>query len=257
MGIALRKDLVYSPDWGFFIGVVVAFLCLILMSIFVIGYVYRKSWKTKTAKGMDIDYQRRHYESVKNEDPEDPDSIISINADSQSFYVLNQGKEIIRTKAQLKAKRAQEKAEREKRKKEREEKKRVLELEHVEQLKDKLNKHMQEIRKLFGLSTKDIAAGAGEEEANLESLPDGELDPNVANQKLIDQIMKLKLLINENRRALEGDQNDDDDLEQQKEELERKEKERIEVEKKIKEEQEKIAKEEKFEKAQEEIVKQS
>ncbi len=106
VGIALKRDLVYSPDWGFFIGAVCAFLFLILMSVFVVGYVYRKSWKTKTAKGMDIDYQKRHYESVKNEDPEDPDSIISINADAQSFYVLNQGKDVVRTRAQLKAKRA-------------------------------------------------------------------------------------------------------------------------------------------------------
>ena len=67
--------------------------------------------------------------------------------------------------------------------------------------------------------------------------------------------MKLKLLINENKRALEGGNLDADDLENQKEELERQEKERIEREKKIKEEQEKLAKDEKFDKAQEEIVK--
>lgn len=94
----MQKNLVYQPDWGFFIGVVAAFLFLILLTIFVIGYVYRKSWKTKAAKGNDIAYQKKHYEAVKVEDPEEPDAIISINADSQSFYVLNQGKDVVRTR---------------------------------------------------------------------------------------------------------------------------------------------------------------
>ncbi len=87
-------------------------------------------------------------------------------------------------------------------------------------MKDRLNKHMLEIRKLFGLSQKDGGI-LGDDEASLEHLPTGEEDAAIANQKLIDQIMKLKLLINENRRALEGNDNFDDDLENQKEELER------------------------------------
>jgi len=79
-------------------------------------------------------------------------------------------------------------------------------------LKDKLNKHMMEIRKLFGMQgSQDGGVALGEEEGNLESLANGEeVDSTIANARLIDQIMKLKLLINENRRALEGD---DDDLE--------------------------------------------
>jgi cbb3-type cytochrome oxidase subunit 3 len=56
VGIALTKNLVYEPDWGFFIGSVAAFMCLILLTIFVIGYVYRKSWKTEAAKGNNILY---------------------------------------------------------------------------------------------------------------------------------------------------------------------------------------------------------
>jgi hydroxylamine reductase (hybrid-cluster protein) len=99
---------------------------------------------------MDIDYQKRHYAAVvQNEDVEDPDAIISINADSQSFYVLNQGKEVIRTREQLRAKRAKEKEDRERKIKEKNEKTRVLELEQVEELKEKLNRHMIEIRRLF------------------------------------------------------------------------------------------------------------
>ncbi len=83
VGIALQKDIVYQPDWGFFIGAVCAFLALIILSIFVIGYVYRKSWKTsQVSQGQMMTYQKRHYDQVKNEDPEDPDALISINADS-------------------------------------------------------------------------------------------------------------------------------------------------------------------------------
>ena len=46
VGIALQKNIVYTPDWGFLIGAVVAILGLIIMSTFTIGYVYRKSWKS-------------------------------------------------------------------------------------------------------------------------------------------------------------------------------------------------------------------
>ncbi len=150
VGIALQKNIVYTPDWGFFIGAVAAFLCLILLSIFVIGYVYRKSWKTTQAsQGQMMQYQKRHYEAVGNGDLEDPDALISINADSQAFYVLNHGSEVLRTRAQLKEKRAKDAEERDRKKKEHADKKRVLELEQVEDLKDKLNQHMVEIRRLF------------------------------------------------------------------------------------------------------------
>ena len=104
VGVTLNSNIVYTPDWGFFIGAVMAFICLILMSLFIVGYVYRKSWKTDSAKGSNIEYQKKHYASVKIEDSEEPDSIISLNADSQSFYILNQGKDIARTREQVKAK---------------------------------------------------------------------------------------------------------------------------------------------------------
>jgi hypothetical protein len=165
VGIALQKDIVYTPDWGFFIGAVCAFLALILLSIFVIGYVYRKSWKTsQLSQGTKmLDYQKKHYDAVKNEDIEDPDALISINADAQAFYVLNQGKEVVRTKNQLKEKRAKEQEERDRKKKDREDKKRTLELEQVEDLKEKLNQHMVEIRRLFNMGGQ---GGPGEEEGD-------------------------------------------------------------------------------------------
>jgi uncharacterized FlaG/YvyC family protein len=87
---------------------------------------------------------------LKNEQLDDPDVILSINADAQSFYVLNQGKDLVRTKEQQREKAAKEAEEREQKRREREQAKEKLEIEQVEDLKDKLNKHMEEIRRLFG-----------------------------------------------------------------------------------------------------------
>jgi hypothetical protein len=87
----------------------------------------------------------------------------------------------------------------------------VLEIEQVERLKDKLNKHMNEIRQLFGIKGNDQVLG--DDEGNLEGLPKEEnVDSELLNTKLIDQIMKLKLLINENRRTLEGAGGDHDEI---------------------------------------------
>ena len=63
---------------------------------------------------------------------------------------------------------------------------------------------MLEIRKLFGISQG--------EDNNLDTLVDHEHDnaeENHANDRLIDHILKIKLLLSDNRRLLEG--NDDDE----------------------------------------------
>jgi len=52
------------------------------------------------------------------EDPEDNEAIITINADSQAFYVLNQGKDIVRTREQRKKEKEREKETKEVKKKE-------------------------------------------------------------------------------------------------------------------------------------------
>ena len=79
-GIAIRKDLVYSPEWGFFFGIVAAVLVLITLSVFVVGYVYTKSWEVLT--GRNVKYQAKQYAKVQEEDPENPDALVSINADA-------------------------------------------------------------------------------------------------------------------------------------------------------------------------------
>ena len=91
----------------------------------------------------------------------------------------------------MKAKRAQKKKDNERKK--REKKQKQLELEQVEDLKDRLNKHLNEIKKLFG-------------EDNNGGNDDGVDDENDdGNQKLIDQIQRLREIIEENRKVLEGE----------------------------------------------------
>jgi hypothetical protein len=155
---------------------------------------------------------------------------------------------VLRTRKQLKEKRAKEQEEREKKRRDREEKQRILELEQVEDLKERLNKHMQEIRKLFNMNNPNAASQDDDDkEAFMEE------DPELANQRLLDQILKLKMIINENRRVLEGEEDDHDHNNSQleKEEMERQERERRENERKIKEEQERIARDEAYAKTQE------
>ena len=81
VGITVDKNIVYSPDWPFFIGVLVAVLAIIILSVFTIGYVYRKSWKLKPYEH--IQYQDQNYLAIKIEDPEDTENaLISLNADA-------------------------------------------------------------------------------------------------------------------------------------------------------------------------------
>lgn len=81
----------------------------------------------------------------------------------------------------------------------------------------------------------------------MDQLPIEEQDPSILNKKLIDQILKLKMLINDNRKALEGDNLEDEEQlllgEDDREEFEKQEKEKRDREKKVKEVEEKLAKE--------------
>ena len=112
---------------------------------------------------------------IQNEEVEDPDAIISINADSQSFYVLNQGKEVIRTKEQKKEHDRKADEERERKRREKELTKQTIEIEQVEDLKDRLRKHMEEIRKLFGNKNNGLnPVGEEEDEDEYGNEEDGE-----------------------------------------------------------------------------------
>ena len=235
VGIQIDKNIVYSPDWPFFIGVLIAVLALIVLSVVTIGYVYRKSWKLKPYQH--IDYQDQNYTAIKIEDPEDTENaLISLNADAQSFQFLNSGKEILRTREQMKAKRAQKKKDKDRKKKEKKQKQ--LELEQVEDLKDRLNKHLKEIKKLFGEDNNGAQNNEDDDENDDDS------------QKLVEQIQRLREIIEENRKVLEGEDLEEvtaEDLQRQAQE----QKEQEEVERKAKEEELQKIKELEFNRMQE------
>ena len=95
---------------------------------------------------------------------------------------------------------------------------------------------MEEIRKLFA----GTGAAASGLDPGQESDGDEPEDSKLADQRLLDQIIKIKLIIKENRRALEGEEVDEVAAEKEKEEIEKQERERREIDKKLKEQQDKI-----------------
>jgi hypothetical protein len=66
---------------------------------------------------------------------------------------------------------------------------------------------------------------------------------------LLDQIIKIKMIIKENRRALEGEELDEVTAEKEKEELERVERERRDLDKKLKEQQDRLSRDEAYDKS--------
>ena len=66
---------------------------------------------------------------------------------------------------------------------------------------------------------------------------------------MLDQIIKIKMIIKENRRALEGEELDEVTAEKEKEELERVERERRDLDKKLKEQQDRLSRDEAYDKS--------
>ena len=185
-------NIIYSPDWGFFFGGVLAFLGLILLFVFVTTYVYRKSWK-QVGVLKNIRYQSKQYSELTIDDPEDEEAIVSIHAENSAFSFLHHGKEVLRTHDQVLEKREQDKKDEESKSK------KPLELDDVEGLKEKLAKHLAELRSLFG-------------EENLGESSDEEDDDEdgFKGVRMMDMIAKLKEIVEENRKILEGDELQDE-----------------------------------------------
>lgn len=117
------------------------------------------------------------------EDPDNEDSIHTINPDNSAFKLFNSGKEVLRSYQQIREKKEQRKQEKKAAKR-----KDNLELEDVESLQERLNKHLLEIKRLFG------------EDDGGESDPDEDDEIN-----MLEQIAKLKEIINMNKKIIEGE----------------------------------------------------
>lgn len=80
---AFRRDVLTPPDWAFFIGVLLCFMALILLTIIVVSYVMKKDWSQNWLPV--VMYQKTNYTRVENSNPEDKKAIVSINTESSSF----------------------------------------------------------------------------------------------------------------------------------------------------------------------------
>jgi len=51
VGVSRSDDILYEPEWAFFLSVITILLLLILASIFVVSYFYNKTWLQEYWRG--------------------------------------------------------------------------------------------------------------------------------------------------------------------------------------------------------------
>lgn len=199
VGVTRSDDILYEPEWAFFLTVVAILLLLIFASVIVVSYFYNKTWLQEYWRGP-FKYQKVQGTALKNDDVNDPEALVSINADNSAFDFLHEAKNVMSSDDIFKRKLVEnsEEAEAERLRAERRRKRRgqQVDLEEVEGLKERLEKHMVEMKKLFGESVDD----------------DEDLDEDEAKQaqadRLFARITKLRELITDNRKMIEGIEED-------------------------------------------------
>lgn len=132
------------PDWVFFFTVLTTFCLLIVATVVFIGYIIKRDWRQKTIPI--VWYQKSNYSSVERSDPDDNRAIVSINTETSSFAFRHQAQQdeaLVKMEQQMAGKNVD--ALKKKRKKRA---RKDLTLNQVEHLKDDLQKHLREIRKL-------------------------------------------------------------------------------------------------------------
>ena len=138
---AFMRDVLEPPNWPMFFGVLLAGCFLILLTVLIISYIVKRDWRQKYLPK--IYYQEQNYGSVERSDPEDKKAIVSINTEAESFTFRHMGREDdddeeLNMRMDNNAKRLGVKKKAKKKKKD-------LQLPHVEDLKDRLQKHLIEI----------------------------------------------------------------------------------------------------------------
>ena len=88
---AQMRDVLEPPDWYMFFGVLAAGCLLILLTVFIIGYIVKRDWRQK--KLPRVKYQEFNYTSVERSDVQDKRAIVSINAEAESFTIRHMGRE--------------------------------------------------------------------------------------------------------------------------------------------------------------------
>jgi len=203
VGVSRSDDILYEPEWAFFLSVIAILLLLILASIFVVSYFYNKTWLQEYWRGP-FKYQKIQGASLKNDDVQDPEALVSINADNSAFDFLHEAKNVLSSDDifKRKAQENSEEAEAERLKQERRRKRRgqQVDLDEVVGLKERLEKHMVEMKKLFGESVDDDDDFGEDDDARKKMQAD----------KLFSRITRLRELIQDNRRMIEGIEDDKD-----------------------------------------------
>ena len=139
---ASQRDVLEPPDWEMFFVVLSAGLILILMTAAIISYIVSRDWRQKYLPR--IFYQDQNYSAVERSDPEDKKAIVSINTEAESFTFRHMGREDDDEDDEELNVQMNDDASKLKKKKKRS-KQRDLQLPEVEDLKDRLQKHLVEI----------------------------------------------------------------------------------------------------------------
>jgi hypothetical protein len=143
---AQMRDVLEPPDWYMFFGVLFAGCMLILITVFIIGYIVKRDWRQK--KLPKVAYQEANYTSVERSDVQDKRAIVSINAEAESFTIRHMGRE--EDDDEELDVQMDEDSKKIGRKRKKRKKTQDLQLPEVEDLKDRLQKHLIEIQKLVG-----------------------------------------------------------------------------------------------------------
>jgi hypothetical protein len=203
---AFRRDVLEPPDWGFFFGVIMSFVGLIIITVIVVGYMFNRDWNQRWIPK--VSYQVTNYQKAQNSNPEDKRAIVSINTEAQSFLVRSGGGDLEAEEAaeegldaimdadegdaKYAARQSQKKL-----------KKKDLTLRDVEGLKDDLGAHLKEIKKLFrterdGEDSSDVPDDLNSSEESSDAEYDRDLNARIAN-------VKKRLMHNANMLKGEGE----------------------------------------------------
>lgn len=143
---ASMREVLTPPNWGAFFGVLLCGCALIAITVLVISYIVKRDWRQKYLPK--IYYQEQNYSSVERSDPEDKKAIVSINTEAESFTFRHMGRE--EDDDEDLDNQMNEDAKKLGKRKKKTKKNKDLQLPQVEDLKDRLQKHLIEIQKLVG-----------------------------------------------------------------------------------------------------------
>ena len=77
---AFRREVLEPPDWGFFFGVIMSFAGLIIVTVLIVGYMFKRDWNQKWIPK--VAYQNFNYEKAQNKNKLDKNALVSIHTEA-------------------------------------------------------------------------------------------------------------------------------------------------------------------------------